>query len=147
MDLTKTYPRSPKEQMLGIYSLARVIDKASASNEGTLGEYDYDCPHDKPMLEFIGVDGPTFAKKVAELKTDQAITDWIQRDTAFAKKSPQEIAAYNQGRLSWRPEPGSPGEGFFKQMRTQIAPDRTDVTTWFDLLDLDEKRPVPQAVA
>jgi hypothetical protein len=28
-----------------------------------------------------------------------------------------------------------------------VAPDRTDVTSWADLLDLDEKRPVPQRVA
>jgi hypothetical protein len=32
-------------------------------------------------------------------------------------------------------------------MRDQIAPGRDDVVTWFDLLDLDEKRPVPRATA
>jgi len=30
MDLTKEFPRSPNEKMLGLVSLARVIDKARA---------------------------------------------------------------------------------------------------------------------
>jgi hypothetical protein len=29
-------------------------------------------------------------------------------------------------------------------MRNAVAPDRTDVTAWPDLLDLDEKREVPR---
>jgi hypothetical protein len=147
MDLTKNYPRSPHEKMLDMFSLPRVIDKASASNEGTLGEYDYDCPHDKPVLEFLGVDGATFAKKVAELKTDSALADWIKRDTAYAQKSPQDVATFNEGRLKWAPAPGSPGEGYFNQMRANLAPDRTDIKTWFDILDLDEKRSVQPAHA
>jgi len=147
MDLTKEFPRSPHDKMLGIYSLPRVIDKASASNEGKLGEYDYDCPHDKPVLEFLGVDGATFAKKVAELKTDSAIADWIKRETAFAGKSPQEIETFNAGRLAWKPPAGSPGETFFVQLRDQVAPGRTDITTWFDVLDADEKRTVQPAHA
>jgi hypothetical protein len=32
-------------------------------------------------------------------------------------------------------------------MRGEVAPDRTDVTAWADLLDLDEKRAVPHRVA
>src|SRR5450755_2666134 len=73
MDLTKTVPRSPKQKMLGLVSLARTIDKARAYNEGKLGEYDYDCPHDKPLFEFLGTDGATFAAKVKDLKTEEAI--------------------------------------------------------------------------
>jgi hypothetical protein len=145
MDLTKEYPRSAKEKKLGLVSLARVIDKASALNGGKLGEYDYDCPHDKPLFEFLAVDGPTFAKKVADLKTDDAILDWVKSGTAYAKKTPQEIAAFNERRENWRPEPGSHAAEFFESLREQVAPGRKDVKTWFDVLDLDEKRPVPTA--
>jgi hypothetical protein len=147
MDLTKNYPRSPHEKMLDMFSLPRVIDKAAAFNEGTLGEYDYDCPHDKPVLEFLGVDGATFAKKVGELKSDSAIADWIKRDTAYGKKSPQDLATFNEGRLKWGPAPGSPGEAFFTQLRDKVAPGRSDITTWFDVLDADEKRSVAPANA
>src|ERR1700688_3526068 len=131
MDLTKNYPRSAHEKMIGIVSLAGVIDKAGASNEGKLGEYDYDCPHDKPVLELINVDGATLAKKVDELKPDQAIGDWIKRDTAYARKSPQGLAACNENRENWRPQPGSPGAVFFEKLREQVAPGSTDVKTWF----------------
>jgi hypothetical protein len=140
MDLTKEIPRSPKVKMDGIVSLGRMIDKAGAFNEGKLGEYDYDCPHDKPVLKFLGIDGATFAQKVAELKDDSAVADWVQRDF-ISKKTPQEIAAFNEERENWRPEPG-PHLEYFEKMRSQIAPDRPEIKTWFDLLDLEEKRPV-----
>jgi len=28
--------------------------------------------------------------------------------------------------------------GFFNEMQSKIAPDRTDIVTWFDMLDLDD---------
>ncbi len=140
MDLTKNYPRSPKEKMNGIVSLARMTDKARAYNEGTLGEYDYDCPHDKPVLDFLGVDAATFAKKAGELD-DAVLERWIE-DEFMSRKTPAQIAAFNFERHDWRPGPG-PGEEYFKELREHIAPGRDDIVTWFDLLDLDEKRPVP----
>ena len=139
MDLSKNYPRSPNETMLGLVSLARVIDKAQASNEGTLGDYDFDCPHDKPLLAFLGVDGPTFAKKVGELKTDSAIQDWIKRDTAYSKKSQADIEAFNAERRAWAPTDAE-HQKFFDGLREKMAPGRTDIKTWFALLDADEKR-------
>ena len=54
MDLTKEYPRSPYAKMAGIVSLPRMLDKAHADAEGKLGEYDVDCPHDKPVLQVHG---------------------------------------------------------------------------------------------
>jgi hypothetical protein len=49
--------------------------------------------------------------------------------------------------LQHKPGPGSEGEAYFLSLRNSVAPDRTDVTTWADLLDLDEKRHVPQRTA
>ena len=146
MDLTKHYPRSAKHKMLGIVSLARTIDKARAYNAGTLGEYDYDCPHDKPVFEFLGTDGETFAHKVKELGTDEKIEEWV-RSEFLSKKTPAEIEAFNAERMRWHPEPGSHGEHYFKGLRENVAPGRDDIVTWFDVLDLDEKRPVETATA
>jgi hypothetical protein len=144
MDLTKEIPRSPKDKMDGIVSLGRMLDKARASNEGKLGEYDYDCPHDKPVLDFLGTDSVTFATEASELKDDAEVAAWVQREF-LSKKTPQEIAAFNEARENWRPAPGTPAVAYFEKMRSEVAPDRTDVKTWFDLLDLEEKRPVPVA--
>jgi|SRR5579863_5868743 len=144
MDLTATVPRSPKDKMAGLVSLKRVIDKAKAYNEGHLGDYDYDCPHDKPLLEFLGVDGETFAAKVKELQSDEAIEAWVRREF-LSKKTPAEIEAFNEARMRWHPEPGEHSYDYFVNLRDQVAPGRTDVVTWFDLLDLDEHRPVSNA--
>ena len=143
MDLTKSVPRSPKDKMLGLVSLKRAIDKAKAHNEGHLGEYDYDCPHDKPLFEFLGTNGEEFARKVEELDSDERIGDWVKQ--LLKNKTPQEIERFNEARFQWHPEPGSHSYEFFMNARKQLAPDRDDVVTWFDLLDLDEKRPVPRA--
>lgn len=141
MDLTQTVPRSPKEQMLGLVSLKRTIDKAKAFNDDTLGEYDYDCPHDKPLFEFLGTDGAEFAENVAELGTDDKIAHWLL--PKLAGKTPAQIADFNESRRQWHPEPGSHSEHYFNDLREKLAPGRTDIVTWFDLLDLDEHRPVP----
>ena len=78
-NLTTSVPRSPKDKLLGLVSLKRTIDKAKAHNEGTLGEYDYDCPHDKPLFE-ISRDGADrlLPPKFKELGTDDAIADWLR---------------------------------------------------------------------
>ena len=143
MNLTQQYPRSPKDKLLGLVSFKRVIDKAKAHNDGTLGDYHYDCPHDKPFFEFLGIDAKTFAHKVGELKTDDAIAAWIQKEY-LSKKTPDQIERFNAERLQWHPDPGSDSENYFKDLRNQVAPNRPEIVTWFDLLDLDEKRPVEQ---
>lgn len=145
MDLRKTVPRSPKDKLAGLVSLKRTIDKAKASIDGTLGEYHYDCPHDKPLFEFLGTDAEAFASKVEELETDDAIAAWVA-STSLSKKTPEDIERFNRERMQWHPDPGSESETMFQELRAKVAPDRKDVQTWFDLLDLDEGRPVPEPV-
>jgi hypothetical protein len=143
MDLTIEKPRSAKDKLLGLVSLKRVIDKARAHNEGHLGEYDYDCPHDRPLFEFLGTNGEEFARNVKELATDEAIADWVQREF-LSKKTAAEIERFNGDRLHWHPDPGTHSFEYFEKLRDQVAPGRRDIVTWFDVLDLDEGRPVPQ---
>jgi hypothetical protein len=137
MDLTKEFPRSPNDMLAGIVSLPRMIDKTQADAEGTLGEYDVDCPHDKPVLAFLGVDFATFAAKLKELKYDtKAVEAWAK--PLVEGHSPAEIKAFNDSRRAWAPDDHS--QGYYDNLRAQVAPNRPDVTTWFKLLDLDEKR-------
>jgi len=137
MDLTKNVPRSPNDMLAGIVSLPRMIDKTQADIEGTLGDYDVNCPHDKPVLAFLGVDYATFKAKVKETNgNSQAIEAWAR--PLVEKHSPAEIAAFNQSRRDWAPDDHS--KPYFDKLREQVAPNRSDVTTWFKLLDLDEKR-------
>jgi len=138
MDLTKKYPRSPKQKMAGIVMLPRTIDKARAFNAGTLGEYHYDCPLDKEVFTFLGANQAEFAKKAGEL-SDAQLEDWV-RTTFLTKKTPADITAFNEEFLADAPAPNSDSEARFLKMRNQLDPSRTDVVTWPDLLDLEEGR-------
>ncbi|MHB8433483.1 MAG: DUF5069 domain-containing protein [Candidatus Tyrphobacter sp.] len=142
MDLTKEYPRSVHEEMLGLVQLPRTIDKAKAVVHGNVGEYNYDCPMDQGLFEFLGVTGEELLDVVRTAKGDREIEERLA--PIVRKKSPAEIERWNREWLSHRPE-GRSLEGFLT-VRSRVAPDREDVMTWPDLLDLDEKREVPVRV-
>jgi uncharacterized protein DUF5069 len=140
MDLTKTYPRSVREKHLGLVQVARTIDKGKAALAGTLGEYKFDCPMDRHLFEFLGITDQQLLDAIK--KGDAAVDEFFK--SVIAKKSQAEIERFNREWLEHGPAPGSDGEKYFLDLRNQVAPSRTDVTAWPDLLDLDEKRPVPQ---
>jgi Domain of unknown function (DUF5069) len=145
MDLTKTYPASVRETMHGIVQLKRTIDKGKALAAGTIGEYNYDCPMDKHLFEFLDLDGVALLDVIKSASNDAEISEFVA--PYVHAKEDSEIEAFNRDWLKHSPEPGTPAEGYFLKLRSEVAPDRTDVTTWADLLDLDEKRSVPQRVA
>lgn len=146
MDLTKNYPRSVASRFAGIVQLGRTVDKARAHTEGALGEYHYNCPMDQAVFEFLGItDHEAFAREAARLQ-DGALAQALQ-DRYVSKKSNAEIDRWNREWLQHGPEPGSEGESYFVELRDRVAPGRVDVTTWPDLLDLDEGRVVPRRVA
>jgi hypothetical protein len=145
MDLSTSYPRSVKSKIAGVVMLARTTDKAKAKAHGTIGEYHYDCPMDRAVFGFLGIDQAKFLETVTNAKSDAEIESYAK--TFASKKTPSEIETWNAGFLNYAPEPGSEGEKYFHELREQVAPDRTDVTAWADLLDLDEKRDVPRKVA
>ena len=140
MDLTQTYPRSVHEKMLGVVQLPRTTDKAKAVAHGNIGEYHYNCPMDAAVFEFLGIDHEAYLDAVKNAKTNADIEAYAR--PFIEKKSAEEIERWNQAWLTRKPT----GESleYFLNLRDQIAPDRTDVTSWADLLDLDEKRTVPK---
>lgn len=144
MDLTTSFPRSVRDKVAGVVMLGRTIDKAKAKAHGNIGEYHYNCPMDAGVFGFLGIDHEAFLKVVADAKSDADIEAYVK--TFTAKKTPAEIAGFNESFLASKPDPGSDGEKSFLALRNSVAPDRTDVTLWADLLDLDEKRHVPARV-
>lgn len=139
MDLTKEYPRSVHDKVLGVVQLARTIDKAKAVAHGNVGEYHYNCPMDQAVFGFLGIDKDRLLDIVRSSKSDAEIETRLA--PIVRKKSQSEIEQWNREWLTHKPE-GSSLEGFLA-LRSQIAPNRSDVETWPDLLDLDEKRAVP----
>lgn len=145
MDLTTSYPTSVKTKLHGIVQLQRTIDKGKALAHGKIGEYHYNCPMDQAVFGFLGIDHEALLDVIKKAKGDQEIADYVK--PFIDKKSPAEIEAWNAEWLKSGPAPGSDSEAYFLQLRSEVAPDRTDVTSWPDLLDLDEKRSVPKKVA
>jgi hypothetical protein len=141
-DLTTSYPRSVREKYLGVVQLGRAVDKGIALANGLNGEYNYHCPMDKGVFGFLGVDGDALLDVIKKAQAESEIEAFL--NPFVAKKSAAEIDAFNEGFLSHGPQPGSDAEKYFLELRSEVAPDRTDVTTWPDLLDLDEKRDVPR---
>jgi hypothetical protein len=140
MDLTKTAPRSVRATMLGIVQLARTTDKAKALSQGTVGEYHYDCPMDQGLFDFLGIDPKAFLAVVKNAKSDTEIETYA--NTFVSKKDQRSIEAFNKKWLAAIPTGDSLNA--FIALRTKIAPTRTDITSWPDLLDIDEGRGVPQ---
>ncbi|MGA8326500.1 MAG: DUF5069 domain-containing protein [Candidatus Cybelea sp.] len=138
MDLTKEYPRSVHEKWQGVVQLGRTIDKGRAVAHGNIGEYHYNCPMDQAVLGFLGINHERLLDAIRNAKGDVEIEAFTRPFTEG--KSRDELERWNREWLSHEPEGES--HNAFLNLRAQIAPDRTDVTTWPDLLDLDEKREV-----
>jgi hypothetical protein len=139
MDLTKCSPRSVGETMLGIVQLARATDKAKALAHGTIGEYKYDCSMDRGLFDYLGMDSKAYLQVVRDAKNDTEIETYA--NTYVSKKDSRSIENFNKKWLSSVPT----GESLthFEELRSKIAPSRTDVVSWSDLLDLEEGRTVP----
>ena len=128
MDLTKQVPRSPHDMNYGIVMLPRTTDK------GKLGEYHYNCPLDKPLLEFLKTDSKTFAAKIKELETDEKIAEWLSK---VAKKSQKEKDSFNNTMRHMKPK-DKDSIAWLESEKKRLG--RNDYFTYFDNIDADEKR-------
>ena len=135
-DLTKTFPRSPGEKLVGLAHLPRMIDKARARKNGTLGEYIYPCPLDDILLNFLGIESDKFMETLA-MTEDEKVPDWAE--TMCANRSNGEKTLFNKIFLEKKPDTEKKWEKFYK-IRANIDPSRTDVQTWAALIDLEEGR-------
>ena len=141
MDLTKSFPRSPKATIAGVTMAARAADKGRASAAGTLGEYNYDCPMDRMLFAFLGTDGVEYLAAVLSSSDDTGVVNLIE--AKLASKSHKEIDDYNHHLLGHAPKAGTDGVGYFLSGRERVGHGRTDIFTWPDLIDVEEGREVP----
>jgi hypothetical protein len=139
MDLRVKPPRSVRDRMAGYVHLARMLDKCRAVLAGTQGDYIYPCPLDRRLLEFAGITPEQLANAVRQ-RSDEEVVQWF-RQTA-APHTDAELEDWNRMMLMRGPDTEEKWE-YFQQVRDAIDPSRTDITSWADLLDLEERRPVP----
>lgn len=138
LDLTQTFPRSPKEKMSGLVHVSRMIDKARAYKHKVLGEYIYPCPLDEYILDFLHIGAEDFAD-MADTREDTEIAQWIEEKCR--SRSELEKDTVNRKILEQKPD-SEKGLKKFREILSHIAPSRTDIRTWVDLIDLEEGRPV-----
>jgi hypothetical protein len=142
LDLKTGYPRSVRDKVLGVFQLGRAIDKGIATANGTEGEYHYNCPMDKDLFGFLGIDAEALMSTIKKANSQDEIVAYVK--PFVDKKSPADITAFNEKFLQHAPKAGTDAEKYFHETLNRIAPKRTDVKTWPDLLDLEEGRNVPE---
>lgn len=135
-DLTRHPPRSPRVRLGGFVHLPRLLDKARAFAAGRQGEYIYPCPMDERLFAFTGVNADAFLDAVKSGKSDSAMLAWLQ-DNMSPRRLPHEILAWSD----WleRVAPGDPRRHtHFAEEIERLAPERLDIVTTFDRLELDD---------
>ena len=133
-DLTKFPPRSPRVRLGGYVILPRCLDKGRATLTGKNGEYHYACPLDEGFLDFAGIDPKALKKELT--KNDTEVLEWIEKHAKHKRTAP-EIAAWSAWQEQRSPDNPDSRE-YFNGLHKAGAPKRTDITTWFDVLDMDD---------
>ncbi|HTX02969.1 MAG TPA: DUF5069 domain-containing protein [Candidatus Acidoferrales bacterium] len=146
MDLRTAPPRSVHDLLLGVVMLGRTADKARALAGGTEGAYEYPCPLDRAILSWLEIEPDEFLGVVSEALSDpERETERIESYLRgfVSRKTSDEIAEFNYRWVTYVPPEGSDSAQRFRELRDRIAPDRTDIVNWSDLMDLEEGRSVP----
>jgi hypothetical protein len=133
-DLTKFPPRSPRVRLGGYVILPRMLDKGRATIAGKYGEYHYACPLDQGFLEFVGINPAALKKQLA--KSDGEVLKWIGKNAKHKRTMPEILAwsAWQEHRAPDNPD----SREYLNGLHKAAAPKRTDIVTWFDVLDLDD---------
>jgi len=136
LDLTKRPPRSPRVRLGGFVILPRLLDKGRATIVGTNGEYHYNCPMDQRLFEFLGVDAEALKEQLKAGKGDWEIFQWILAK-AKNKLTAAEIESWSKTQERRAPEDAE-SRDYFNGLLAKAALGRKDITTWFELLDVDD---------
>ncbi len=138
-DLTKDFPRSPRETIGGYVLAARMLDKCRATLNGTNGEYHFDCPLDNILLGFAGLNAEEFKAFVATGASDAEVGEWIQQH-AKQKDRLEVVKWNNQQRYTTIKELPDKMQLFMEDYIAEVVPAGKVVYHWFDVYDIEEKR-------
>jgi len=138
-DLTKEFPRSPREMLAGYVLAARALDKCRSVIAGIGGEYHSDCPVDQIFLKFAEIDYAPFREFVATGATDAEVAEWIEKN---AKQRPRiEIIRWNNDLRSKRiADLPDELQEYMEDYIPKFVPKNRPVYVFFDVYDLEEQR-------
>jgi hypothetical protein len=126
--------------MEGLVMLPRMFDKAMAYNSNTLGEYIFPCPLDRIVLKFLNTTHEEFANKAQKL-TKKKFSLWVKEkciDRSMADKN-----QINNKILGQKPD-SQQSLDRFNETLNNINPFVKNITTWIDLIELEENNILPK---
>jgi hypothetical protein len=82
----RDFPRPGRESIGGFLWLARVFDKARASQNDTLHDYVYPCPMDRSVFDRWGITARMFDAALDSCDTDEAILTWLRARVTDARR-------------------------------------------------------------
>ncbi|MDX2079511.1 MAG: DUF5069 domain-containing protein [Terrimicrobiaceae bacterium] len=135
LDLTQRPPRSPRSRLGGYVILPRILDKARARHAGTIGDYVYNSTLDGLFFRFVGLNPDELFEQVKTGAGDWQILKWIE--TKISPKQPWEISAWSDYAADFTFHDLEGREWLTDEIR-RINPDRDDIQTIFDRIDLDD---------
>jgi len=135
-DLSQRPPRSPRVRLGGYVILPRMLDKGRATIAEQNGEYHYACPIDQHVLNYTGIDPDRLKEELAAGKGDSEILEWVETN-ARNKHTPWEVAQWSAYHETRAPADYETRE-YFNELQKKASVLREDITTWFELLDLDD---------
>lgn len=133
LDLTKTSPRSPREQLVGLVFIPRTIDKMRALLPGgDPGKYHVEGAS-FALLEWIGVDPAHLQEVVASAASDVDVAAWLREHADLS-----QCAGINERFMTIGPAQASPEnlEKFRADLEPEIA--QTTYATFSEALDRDD---------
>ena len=137
LDLTQRPPRSPRARLGGYALLPRMLDKGRATLAGKNGEYHYNCPLDQHLVNFLGIDPEKLLAELKAGKGDGEILEWVLKN-AKHQRSAWEVQQWSDYHSRRGPDSDAETLEYFTQTVGKLSKTREDITTWADLLDLDD---------
>ena len=131
-DLRVHPPRSARDQLGGIYFLARTIDKTRAKIQGTLGPYKIQPGISGYVFEWLGITEEQFTEAVRAAATDADVVAWVHANTDPAKYAGLNEMLVNRGLSD--PERR---KTFLPAYPILVADPA--LVNWFEIFELDDK--------
>jgi len=136
-DLTLRPPRSPRCRLGGYVTLPRMLDKGRATIVGKNGEFKYDASFDQHIINFLGFDAKAMLGELRIGKSDGEILQWL-KSNARHQPTPWEIEQWSEYMIRRAPDSDAETLIFFFRHVGSFSKTREDISTWMDLIDLDD---------
>jgi hypothetical protein len=134
-NLATEAPRSPRTRLGGYALMARMVDKGRATLAGTPGDYHFDCPLDKRLFEFKGVNADEVKKLLATDATDEQIVAWF--NTQGKPKTAEEVKTWSDQNESANPYNDPEKRDWFAGECAKVGL-KPESSTLFDYLEADD---------